>query len=176
MQNTLIQNSSLGCSGLTESEIFPGVAPPPTIVVFDMDNTLLAFDTDKFTVRPHAVDVILELWAIPHVYVVLWSAGSKDYVDNMVDVVLLPAIQAKNPLFWFSNILTYEETDCGMKDLNKVCKMYEVPRDNVVLVDDSIAQCSVNISNGFQAIMVPPYDPKNKEDQSLLGIREKIHI
>ena len=162
------------------------IEDPPTVIVFDMDGTLIAFRDGKgdemgFVIRPHAVDVILDLWMIPNVFVVLWSAGTSPYVHNIVDVVLLPALQAKNPMFYFSTVMTYDDTDCGIKDLHKIKKLYNTPNENIILIDDTIAQCGVNMVNGFRAILVTPYDPSyvdidGMEDDTLLKVREKIRI
>lgn len=149
-----------------------------SLVVFDMDDTLLGLNSVKlaYEVRPHTVEAILELWNIRNVLVALWSAGTEAYVSNMVDVVLLPAIHVKNPFFFFSRILTYEDTTNGFKDLNKICEVYDVPKERVVLIDDSIEQCNLNIMNGFRAIIVPPFQPESNliDDRALVGLREKI--
>lgn len=146
-------------------------------MVFDIDGTLVAFKDIEtgFVLRPHAVEVILEIAARPNTHVVIWSAATESYVENLVEVVILPALQERDPKFWFSQIFSYNDTECGVKDLNKICRIFKAPKENVVLVDDTLMQCSTNLANGFRVIMIPPFDPNDLDDRELLIVGAKIH-
>lgn len=151
------------------------------MVVLDMDDTLTAFKNleEGFVLRPHAVNTILDIASDPRLLVVLWSAGTQAYVENMLDVVLLPALQAQNPSFKFSTVLTYDDTNSGIKDLNKICDLFKVPKDSVILVDDALPQCSANMANGFQVIVAPPFDPNDQQEDVFMlnlpaDVRERM--
>ena len=71
------------------------------VFVFDMDNTLLSTDGSRIVVRPYADAILNSLSKKTHNYLVLWSAGTRNYVFNV--------LAALNWFFYFKLILTRED-------------------------------------------------------------------
>lgn len=129
------------------------------LVVFDLDQTLVdtryePLERDDhgllggmvivnkeltvFTyIRPHARTVLQICRGDPQMSIALFSAGTREYVYKVLDVILLPNL---DPTFYFDAIYCNDNLDCGgVKNIGRV--KHHMHADKVLLVDDLIDQC-----------------------------------
>lgn len=105
--------------------------------------------------RPGAAEAVAAVSRVPNTRVVLWSAGTATYVENVLDVVVLPAIHAINPVFYFARVLCLSDLVDGWKDLDVIADMFAVARSSVALVDDADVHCVANRANGYTCFQAP---------------------
>jgi len=140
----------------------------------DGDIYTLELDDGKLkmwgTKRPHLDEFLLFCFTY-FKYVCVWSAGQKDYVHALVDV-LFERFRDPYLVFTFDNCIQNEEGD-WIKPLSiffdhPKCKDKIIP-DNTFVIDDRNYTFERNIENG---ILIPAYSPKTikeikKEDNHL---------
>ncbi|QIN54286.1 DNA-directed RNA Pol II C-term-like phosphatase [Cedratvirus kamchatka] len=103
----------------------------------------------------------------------VWSAGKKDYVEAIVDL-LFRDLSCPNFVYTFDDC--YKE---GLNYSKPLEKLYQetnigafVPKNNILCLDDRDDVCRHNIHN---AIIIPPYQPESlqeikQEDQALKNL------
>lgn len=92
-------------------------------------------------------------------YVVVWSAGRRSYVHELVAKIW-------NGLPLPDLVLTFNDLETGeggiyKKPLEKVCKLLGVDLSRVILIDDNPY---VSVDNPNHALLVPEYDPMAKDE------------
>ena len=119
-------------------------------------------------VRPLAVEVLIAIFNLNKFVMVLWSAGGREYVHEVVYRVLEPKVRQLMPQFKFDAVLTADDTEgWGFKNLNKI----NAP--GVLLIDDNRSQCMMNACLGYDTFRVEPYDPFDTDtDMELLRIMQ----
>lgn len=105
--------------------------------------------------RPGAAEAVAALSRVPNTHVVLWSAGTATYVENVLDVIVLPAIHAINPVFYFARVLCFSDLENGKKDLDVIADMFATAKCNIVLVDDMDVHCVANRAKGYTCLQPP---------------------
>lgn len=158
------------------------------LVVLDLDETLLhttsktlqqpvAFDYEdkKVYARPHLKEFLKLLQ--PHFLLAIWSSGSDDYVELMVEKMLprdlpLEFVWGRGHCTSRSNVELYNQGYAKaalemeghyhfIKPLKKL-KRKGYSLDRILMVDDSPYKCRDNYGN---AIYVSPFIGNNKDDE-----------
>ncbi len=123
------------------------------------------------TIRPHHRSFLQ--WAHRTFdYVVVWSAGQRNYVHELV-AVLWKGLPRKPDL-----VLTYNDLDTRngiyTKPLKRVCDLLEVSLSRVVLIDDNP---DVSVDNPDNAVVIPPYTTAtHHEDDYLVRLINMLDI
>lgn len=104
------------------------------------------------TLRKHAREFVR--WADRNFdYVVVWSAGQRDYVYEIVSIVW-------NGLPQPDLVMTYDDLDFSRKypckPLNKVCEMLQVDLGDVIILDDNPR---IAVDNPDNLLLIPTYRP-----------------
>lgn len=147
------------------------------ICVFDLDNTLIYTVEDapkndhnwkcestkcKTIVRPHAKELIKSMQKL-FKYVGIWSAGSKEYVDGVVEN-FFPEISFD--FVWNDNHCehTFEgDPYFTHKPLYKLWNhLKEGDHTNTIIIDDRIVIARRNMGN---LILVPSFEGKSCDDK-----------
>jgi len=144
----------------------------------DGDIYTLELDDGDFkawgTKRPHLDEFLLFCFTY-FKHVCVWSAGQKDYVHAIVDIIFE---QFRDPyiVFTFDDCVQNEEGDW----IKPLSKFFEHPKakglitpENTLIIDDRDYTFERNKGNG---VLIPPYAPKNsreikKEDNHLHRLR-----
>ena len=144
----------------------------------DGDIYTLELDDGKLkmwgTKRPHLDEFLLFCFSY-FKYVCVWSAGQKDYVHALVDVLFE---QFRNPhlVFTFDDCVQNEEGDW----IKPLSKFFDHPKakgkitpENTFVIDDRDYTFERNKGNG---VLIPAYSPQNareikKEDNHLHRLR-----
>jgi hypothetical protein len=171
------------------------------LVLFDLDGTLidgrsepLAMDRAKLFskhawicvqgvwvwiyVRPLVAEVLLAIRSMgPDVALSLYSAGSWDYVHEVLDKALIPAVlshpnAARTP-FYFDCIYTREDIDDrGVKRIDEALDHHDA--DSALLVDDLPEQCRyAETMFGEYSMCVKRFDaaePGSENDRGLAAV------
>lgn len=155
----------------------------PLLVVVDLDKTLIdtlhaPLSGPEHTImiidgklgyvylRPFAGEFLCAYRSDPNVTLVLFSAGSFDYVYGMVDQIVLPAA---GDGFYFDWIYTRDDLNArGEKDLNWLRQKHGI--EKVILIDDSWPQCLSAANRGCEFCYIPEFnalDPDWTRDAEL---------
>jgi predicted HAD superfamily phosphohydrolase YqeG len=156
----------------------------PKMVVLDLDNTLISSGFIASAgeygsmIRPYAELLLADLFIFQQkeeeVHIVLWSLGTSQHVRSVVEQLIYPVMREMLPDFRFTDILSCETSEHGDKNLDVLAKRYNLPRENICLVDDSISQIALNMTRGYLCIMVKPWDIRNTEDTEIQLVRRAI--
>lgn len=171
------------------------------LVLFDLDGTLVdgrstpmsAERSSKFAhqaricvqgvlmwiyVRPLAAEVLLAIRSMGHdVAMSLYSAGSWEYVHEVLDKALIPAVlshpSAAGTPFYFDCIYTRHDMDeKGVKRVDEALDQHEA--DAALLVDDVAEQCLyADTVFGEYAMCIRRFDaemPGSENDRSLAAV------
>lgn len=167
------------------------------LVLFDLDGTLIDSRCEPMQrlmkshvclcvqgvfmwvyARPYVAEVLLAIRRMgPDVALSLYSAGSWEYVHEVLDKALLPLI-AEHPLaktvpFYFDRIYTRDDLDIdGVKRVDDAMEYHDA--DATLLVDDSSDQCLyADAVFGEYAIHIKTFDasaPESENDRCLLDV------
>jgi len=137
------------------------------LVIFDLDETLIFTQNDHILVRPYAYTLISKL--LKHVDVGIWSAGSEDYVMN----VLRSRFEVFIPNFVFIKTRNYCDfyENSLIKPIQKIWNEYpKYNQSNTLIIEDTLSNCIFNRRN---AIIVPKF--KGNHDTVLNDIKSVIY-
>jgi hydroxymethylpyrimidine pyrophosphatase-like HAD family hydrolase len=148
------------------------------LVVIDMDGTLIfnskvpfasinrsffkaiqANDYDFFYIytRPHLGSFLASLKDDDDNIIVLFSAGTKQYVDAVLTYVILPIAHIFNPSFTFDKVLSADDLSGGIiKDVLKL-KSMDNNIEKSILIDDMPIFC--NNCGADVCYLIPSYFP-----------------
>jgi hypothetical protein len=164
------------------------------VIVFDLDHTLIhgskkplktspiireiylkSIDVYVYT-RPHAIATLYCCIKDSRNIVVIWSAGCRNYVDNVVDDVLLPRVRSLIPGFNFPRIYYKDNLDDnGIKRVDKLVRKLGV--GSAILIDDSQSQC---LGCGSEYCKVSPFLANSasaeNDEELLLLLRNPLFI
>ena len=173
------------------------------LVLFDLDSTLVDARAEPLStersalfpkqawivvqgvwiwvyMRPWAAEVLLAIRAMgPSVALSICSAGNDEYVREIIDKVVLPAVignrMAVGTPFYFDCIYTRADLDGrGIKRIGDALDQHEA--DVALLVDDLAEQCRhATIEYGEYALCVPAFDasePGSEFDRCLAAVLE----
>lgn len=166
------------------------------IVVIDLDGTLVAtknqveqgwsiddgsvvpvntadFETLYVHVRPFAMSFLVKMHKMG-IRIVVWSAGTPLYVNAIIGSALWPKLAKMDNTFYMSGIYTSTDLDSrGIKNLEQVARNHTGGnRRSVVLIDDSMEQCSANTANGFMTVKIKRFDPPSSGSLSDVSFRD----
>ena len=156
------------------------------------------FDSLLLRSRIYILDLIdktdrTRLWGIkrPHLneflsfcfknfdYVIVWSAGIKDYVEKMINI-LFTLEGHINPHFVFSRDHCYDNKGDLIKPLVHLYEFQKelknVPLSNIVILDNKESNFTLNVENG---LLIDDYMPKSVEEMLLDDknlLYAKIHM
>lgn len=128
--------------------------------------------------RPH-VDNFISFCFKNADYVVVWSAGVKEYVEKMINILFTSAGHPR-PHFVFSRDHCYDMDGDLIKPLTHLYEfeqsLEEVPLENILILDNKESNFALNIDNG---LLIDDYNPKTKkamlsEDTNLLQAKVQL--
>ncbi|HSW76888.1 MAG TPA: HAD family hydrolase [Candidatus Saccharimonadales bacterium] len=133
---------------------------------------------DYWGIKRHHLDEFLLFCFNYFKIVIVWSAGTKNYVHAIVNTIFK---NLKMPhIIWTKDDTEYEDKNV-IKDLTKLIKTIDnaaikpyLKLEKMIVIDDNETTFSKNKKN---AVYIPPYDPLpklsdlNKSDTALLQIK-----
>lgn len=170
LDETFVHTFQDGINGFNQASTIPSIA-----------NRLYSFDLDgEFywgILRPYARDFVKKLQK--HYYIAVWSAGEKDYVHKIVDILFPPD---SPPEFIWHRSYCEEYYNHGIKLRKKpLSKLYHLYNDmnhyNTVIIDDRSDVCDENTLNH---VCIPPYNldynnlPEKDPDNCLLQLYKHL--
>lgn len=171
MDNTLLENVSIFNSPFMENDI-----------VEDFTKGNIVIHRDKYKQQSYYsslrkdVDKFLSLLPTRFNQVIIWSAGTCNYVESTCYKLFLPIGYLPTA------ILTREDclTDKGVyyKPLNKIFKEYDADPLRTFLIDDSSSIFKHNEEWKDNIIQIPRYFLKNdsKDDDTMLSLIRWLNI
>ena len=126
--------------------------------------------------RPH-LDEFLDFCFEHFEKVIVWSAGQRDYVHALVDVLFSNTVRKPDYVWTGDNIYFNDEGDV-VKSLEKLVEELDDPlvtMDNIIAIDDTGSTFSENPNN---AIHIPVYEPEPlfkeimRDERSLIKIMD----
>lgn len=142
----------------------------PVVVVLDMDETLGVFQEGAFHVRPH-VNFMLEMLRCMDVDMVLWSLGTDDYVQRMVNGYLPLVAAYAHKIFARTEAKVALRQYGFSKSGHHIRDLYE--EDIFLLgVDD---QAHTNMDSAYDVVLpIPAYKRPDKADRAIVYLCEKL--
>ncbi len=135
------------------------------LLVLDLDHTLIyseyisddqfpeidydfEYNSHYVSIRPYTYNFLYNIWKYYDIFV--WSAGSPDYVDKIVDELFhfIPIVGVYN-INWCDTIC-----DRYYKPLIKIVNEYDIHMDDILIVDNLSFNFFDNPQNG---ILMPEY-------------------
>lgn len=143
---------------------------PTLVCVLDMDETIGTFQHDAFQIRPYA-NSLIALLRLLDVQLVLWSLGSDEYVQRIVNGHL-PLVKE-----YAYKIFARKECERSRQryDFCKASEHIRVMFESeifLIAIDDKVSQ---NMDSQYDLrINVLPYKKPDPRDRALLDVINKL--
>lgn len=127
--------------------------------------------------RPYLQEFLT--WLFTYFNVIIWSAGSKDYVLFIIDKIILKDKKRKLKLILFSDHCKMVPKNTQPKDLDYL--LFQNPNlnflnsNNTVIIDDLDKVYDTNNDNCIAIKPFNVFDPQIKNDKELLNIKDQIN-
>jgi TFIIF-interacting CTD phosphatase-like protein len=124
--------------------------------------------------RPH-LDEFLDFCFEHFEKVIVWSAGQRDYVHKLVDILFANTVRKPDYIWTYDDIHSDEE-GYVVKPLRKLVENLDDPFINmktIITIDDTASTFSENMEN---AIHIPVYKPEPTMKEIMKDERSLIQI
>ncbi|KAI5180701.1 hypothetical protein NEOKW01_0985 [Nematocida sp. AWRm80] len=160
------------------------------IFVFDINGTLLKrVKTDKPTylkvrnadailptckdlvyIRPH-ISKLIEFLHSNNIRYVLWTTAMEHNAIHLVNFLKKEGLnQPLTTLYYTQSLPLPDHPYKRYKDMNHLAKKYNIPVENIYLIDDEVIKCHPQSCH----LPIPDYDPLNTDDTAIIDVISTI--
>lgn len=147
---------------------------PPKGVVY---TKIYDSNTDIYAVhiRPYVHEFLRQIFGMSQ-SVSIWSAGTRKYVNTMVNLIFSPLQQSKLRIMWNRKNCSIMNGGYYVKKLSKLFKKYQdMTEHNTFLIDDMYMVHRMG-NKDMNVLPIIPYNPKKEAKLSEIRKKQKSKI